>query len=114
MGGEAIKSLQIYLELDRNGMHVQQITHAQAPPEIDRRYPDMQVTYIEDDFWQKLCWNSIVLRPLVNLLFFRHAAKVAQRLIENYPNAVVHYKCACIARNPALSRCRMRRWSSGL
>lgn len=48
MGGEAIKALQIYQELDKKGIEVHQVTHARVRPEIERDFPQMSVSYVED------------------------------------------------------------------
>ena len=48
MGGEAIKALQIYLELKRQRIRVHQITHERVKPELDSKYPDMEVSYLSD------------------------------------------------------------------
>jgi len=91
MGGEAIKSLQIYLELEALGVPVHQITHGRVRDEISRRYPEMSVDYIDDDWLQRLLWKSVVLRPLVGLVFFRKAAALAKSVVAGHRNAVVHY-----------------------
>src|SRR6266550_1835961 len=77
MGGEAIKALQIYQELERQGIEVQQITHDRVKRELDSKFPRMHVTYVKDTFLQRFFWKSRVLRPLVGLHFQRRAARLA-------------------------------------
>jgi glycosyltransferase involved in cell wall biosynthesis len=91
MGGEAIKSLQIYLELATRGISVHQITHSRVRNEMKQKYPEISISYIEDDWLQRLLWKSVVLRLFLNVVFFRRAAALAEVLVKKYPNAVVHY-----------------------
>lgn len=52
MGGEAIKSLQIYQFLVDRGVDVQQITHSRVREELNHSFPEMKVIYIEET------WNA--------------------------------------------------------
>jgi glycosyltransferase involved in cell wall biosynthesis len=90
MGGEGILALQIYQELERQGVAVHQITHARVRGELGDRFPDMNVSYIEDDWLQVACWRSVVLRSFVGLIFQRRASRLARELSQDHPNAVVH------------------------
>ena len=91
MGGEAIKAIQIYFELDRQGVDVHQITHARVRKEIAARYPNLRVYYLEDTLVQKILWASRVLRPVLRVSFQRRAARLASQLVATkHPGAVVH------------------------
>jgi glycosyltransferase involved in cell wall biosynthesis len=91
MGGEAIKALQIYLELEKQGVPVHQITHERARKELERSFPQMHVTYIPDTFLEKLLYRAKLFEQLLNFIFLRSAAKAAQKLLQQNPNAVVHF-----------------------
>jgi len=91
MGGEAIKALQIYLELDKQGVPVHQITHERARLELERSFPQMHVTYIPDTLLEKLLYRAKLFEQLLNFIFMRSAAKKAQELLKQNPGAVVHF-----------------------
>jgi len=91
MGGEAIKALQIYLELEKQGVRVHQITHERARPELERNYPEMSVSYIPDTLLEKLIYRAKLFEQLLNYIFMRSAAKKAQQILKQSPNAVVHF-----------------------
>lgn len=91
MGGEAIKSLQIYFELERRGVRVHLVTHSRVRREIAARWPTMSVSYVEDDWVQILAWRSVLLRPAVSLVFQLRARTLVEGLLQRYPGAVVHY-----------------------
>ena len=91
MGGEAIKSLQIYFELERRGVGVHLVTHSRVREEVARRWPAMKVDYVEDDWLQLLAWRSVLLRPALALIFQHRARPLVERLLHRYPGAVVHY-----------------------
>src|ERR1700722_16528848 len=80
MGGEAIKALQIYLELDRQGVEVHQIAHERVREELTAKFPKMRVTYLEDDLLQKALWASKAGRPVVRLVFQKRAARAADAI----------------------------------
>ena len=90
MGGEAIKSWQIYQALERRGVPVHQITHARCRDELRRRMPEMRVSFVEDDWLQVLLWRTKVFRSGIGLIFQSRAARLARRLIAEQPGAVVH------------------------
>lgn len=90
MGGEAIKAIQIYLELQRQGVDVYQITHARVRTEIEKKYPNIKAYYLEDTAWQKFLWASRVLRPILRISFQKRAARYAERLLAKHPGAIVH------------------------
>lgn len=60
MGGEVIEVLQIYLELERMGFEVHQITHERVRNEIDKNYPNMEVKYVKDDLIQKVAMDELL------------------------------------------------------
>lgn len=91
MGGEAIKSLQIYLELERQGVGVHQVTHDRVKHEIDRSWPGMRVSYVRDTWPYRLVWSSIVFRPAAGLMFQWGAREKIRELLRNHPRAIVHY-----------------------
>ena len=91
MSGEAIKALQIYEELTAHGVPVHQITHERCRHELSRKFPDMQVTYVRDTrFQQKLCAIPL-LKWFMAPLFMYEAARIAQRMVDENPHAIVHY-----------------------
>ena len=90
MGGEAIKALQIYLELQRQGVDVTQITHARVRREIEAKYPQIKAVYLEDSGVQRFLWASRIFRPLLYVSFMRAATKRAAALAKGRPGAVVH------------------------
>src|SRR4051812_7093629 len=91
MGGEAIKALQIYQELDRQGVEVHQITHNRVQRELETKFPRMHVTYIKDTFIQRLFWKSRIFRPLLAMHFQWYAAKLARRMSGRDGRTVIHY-----------------------
>jgi glycosyltransferase involved in cell wall biosynthesis len=91
MGGEAIKAIQIWKELARQGVPVHQVTHERVKPELDAKLPHLSASYVKDGFWQRFYWKSKILRPVVTLIFNYQAAKIARELARKHPNAVIHY-----------------------
>jgi glycosyltransferase involved in cell wall biosynthesis len=91
MGGEAIKALQIYLELDRQGVRVHQITHERVKPELTQNFPQMSVSYIADTATEKLLYRGTIFEQFLNMLFLRSAAKQAAKILRENPGALVHF-----------------------
>jgi len=93
MGGEAIKALQIYLELDRQGVRVHQITHERARKELESTFPAMHVSYIPDTSVEKALYKGKLFEQLLNYIFLRSASKKARELLARNPNkdAIVHF-----------------------
>jgi glycosyltransferase involved in cell wall biosynthesis len=91
MGGEAIKALQIYLELKRQGVWVHQITHERVKAELESRFPDMQVSFVKDTNLQKGLNRIAPLAPLLNVVFLWRARQLAQTILKDRPDAVVHF-----------------------
>jgi len=61
MGGEAIKSLQICLELTLRGARVHQVTHERVKAELSRSFPGISVSYVKDTWLQKLAFRGGML-----------------------------------------------------
>ena len=91
MGGEAIKSLQIYQNLVDAGVDVHQITHSRVRDELNENYPEMKVSYIEESKLDGFLWATKIFRYVVNPLFMYRAARLARELIAQTPGAVIHY-----------------------
>jgi glycosyltransferase involved in cell wall biosynthesis len=91
MGGEAIKALQIYLELERQGVSVHQVTHERVKQELDRKFPQMSVSYISDTRIEKLLHRGRIFEQLLNMVFLHAAARQVKRLLTEWPRAVVHF-----------------------
>jgi glycosyltransferase involved in cell wall biosynthesis len=100
MGGEAIKALQILLELRRRGAQVRQVTHERVKAELDRNFPDMRVSYVKDTWTQKLAYragllnpllSAVVAAPLISIVFQRRAARLVRALLKDSPGAIVHF-----------------------
>jgi glycosyltransferase involved in cell wall biosynthesis len=91
MGGQAIKALQIWLELDKRHIPVHLITHRRAKWEIDKKFAHLTASYTPDSPLQRWMWKTRVLRPILGLLFQWQAAKLASELVKQHPGAIVHY-----------------------
>jgi glycosyltransferase involved in cell wall biosynthesis len=91
MGGEAIKALQIYLELSRQGVNVHQITHERVKEELERKFPGMRVSYVKDTGLQKAIHRIPPLAPFLNLIFQWRAARVISGLLSVGSDSVVHF-----------------------
>lgn len=91
MGGEAIKALQTCLELQKRNLPYHQITHERVRRIMGEKFPQIPVSFVAETPVQAFLWKSVILRPLVKLIFQRNAAKVATELLKQHPGAVVHY-----------------------
>lgn len=91
MGGEAIKALQIYMELERQGVRVHQITHERVRNELTRNFPAMRVSYTSDTRLQKLLYRIKISEQLLNLEFLYDACRLAKVLLKENPDALVHF-----------------------
>jgi glycosyltransferase involved in cell wall biosynthesis len=89
-GGEAIKALQIYLELAKQGVKVHQVTHVRVKAELDKKFPDMSVTYVPDTRLEKALYRSPLFEQTLNRAFLKAAMKVVEDLLTWNPKAVVH------------------------
>ncbi len=94
MGGEAIKAIQIYLELERQGVRVRQLTHDRVRFEMEKNYPTMKVTYIPD-FWedpvQRFVLKFRATQWLLTLVFYWRASQYIRKLAKEEPDLIVHY-----------------------
>ena len=90
-GGESIKALQIYQSLAARGVRVHQVTHSRVRDELARSMPGMQVSFVEEDRADGFLWRSRFLRGLSTPYFMKRAARIAQRLVDENPGAIVHY-----------------------
>ena len=99
MGGEAIKALQIYLELVQRGARVQQVTHERVKAELTRNFPQMNVSYVKDTWLQKTAYRagllnpllSVVSDPLILIAFQWRAARLVKALFKDNPGSIVHF-----------------------
>ena len=91
MGGEAIKALQIYLELKRQGVRVHQVTHDRVKPELDRKYPDMEVSYVKDSKLEQTIVGIGPLTPFLNPIFLWKATRLAKKALKQNPGSVIHF-----------------------
>jgi glycosyltransferase involved in cell wall biosynthesis len=91
MGGEAIKALQIYLELERQGVLVHQVTHDRVKPELDRKYPEMRVSYVKDSKLEQTLVRIGPLSPLLNPIFLWKATRLAKQVLKQHPGSVIHF-----------------------
>ncbi len=90
MGGEAIKALQIYHSLVAQGVDVHQVVHSRVRDELSANFPEMRVSYVEDDRLDILLAKNPVLAFFSTPYFMARAAKVARKLAAEHPGAVVH------------------------
>ncbi|WP_422291715.1 glycosyltransferase family 4 protein [Candidatus Binatus sp.] len=100
MGGEAIKALQISLELTLRGARVHQVTHERVKAELDRNFPQMCVSYVKDTWTQKIAYragllnpllSAIISAPLISIIFQRRAVRLVQALLRDCPESIVHF-----------------------
>jgi glycosyltransferase involved in cell wall biosynthesis len=91
MGGEAIKALQIYLELERQGVRVHQITHERVRNELTKNFPQMSVSYISDTNLEKMLYRGKIFEQLLNLVFLHAAAREAKKVLKQSPDALIHF-----------------------
>jgi glycosyltransferase involved in cell wall biosynthesis len=99
MGGEAIKALQIYLELSRRGAKVHQITHERVKTELGEKFPEMSVSYIKDSLLEKLLFRWGSLNPVMNMvtgwviamIFQYRGARLVRKILRDKPGYLVHF-----------------------
>jgi glycosyltransferase involved in cell wall biosynthesis len=91
MGGQAIKSFQIWQELVKRGIRTHQITHDRVKGELQAKFPDLPLHYVKDTRLQQLIWKVSALRPLVRIIFQWRAAQMARELLKTEPGAIVHF-----------------------
>lgn len=90
-GGEAMKALQLYLALEKQGVPVRQLAHARVQRELALKYPHMNVTFLKDDWLDSLLLRSKVLWPLIHTYFYWRAARFIRRMPPSDRRMVVHY-----------------------
>lgn len=78
MGGEAIKALQIFEEMQSRIGNVVQITHVRNKAELSRHRHADRVVYLADDIVDRMLWKSFVLRPFMTLWFSYRAIRCAE------------------------------------
>ncbi|MBS1821270.1 MAG: glycosyltransferase family 4 protein [Acidobacteria bacterium] len=91
MGGEAIKALQIYRELEKQGVSAHQITHERVRLEMAKSFPEMKVSYIAETMTERLLYRGKIFEQLLNYLFFCSAARHARTLLKENPGALIHF-----------------------
>ena len=100
MGGEAIKSLQICLELSLRGARVHQVTHERVKEELTRSFPSISVSYVKDTWLQKLAYRcgtlnplveAVMSNPLIAIMFQRRAVRLVQAQLRDHPESIVHF-----------------------
>lgn len=79
MGGEAIKALQIFQELGKLHPNTVQITHGRNRAEIER-LGLKNVEFVDDTRWMLFIYHSVILRPLMDVLFSAHAVRLAEKI----------------------------------
>lgn len=109
MGGEAIKALQIYLELERQGVRVHQVTHIRVKAELDRKFPTMNVSYVPDTRLEKLLYRGSLFEQTLNRYFLQAALKHVATFLPQNPTAIVHITSPVspILRYPSLPSSRV-------
>ncbi len=91
MGGEAIKALQIYQELARQGVRVHQVTHERVKPELDRKFPELSVSYVRDGWVQKALARIGPLPLVLEMIFLGKAVGLIKQLAQERPGSIVHF-----------------------
>ncbi|MDP4023745.1 glycosyltransferase [Methylobacterium sp. NEAU 140] len=91
MGGEAIKSLQIFQDLKNLNPNVIQITHGRNVAEAERLKLN-SVYFVHDDFIMICLWRSVVGRWLLDYWFMRQAIRLAHRLVpeDHIGDVIIH------------------------
>lgn len=90
MGGEALKALQIHLELRALGYEVRQVTHARVRDELARDHPELDVVYVEDDALQAWLYR-LRIGPALGLLNAWQLHRLARRTARGFGPSVVHF-----------------------
>jgi glycosyltransferase involved in cell wall biosynthesis len=80
MGGEAMKALQIFLELRRMAPQTLQITHARNRAELSARSDMAQVRWVEDTAVSRALWRVPPLRALLGPWFSWQSVRLASRI----------------------------------
>lgn len=89
MGGEAMKALQIFLEMRRLAPQTVQITHARNRTELSAR-PDMaNVRWVEDTALSRALWRIRPLRALLDPWFSWQSVTLAGHMAGEHPGRTV-------------------------
>ncbi len=92
MGGEAIKAFQFFQYLLTQGLDAVLLSHARNRAELSQAFPADRVVFVEDTPPQRFLWKSVVLRPLVPVLFHLAVARWVRRSCDP-DRTVLHYLC---------------------
>jgi len=102
MGGEALKALQIHLELRAMGYEVRQVTHDRVRTELTRDYPDLRVDYGADSPMQ-MRMNALGLGQALAFWNAWQLHRVAERVAAEWKPDIVHFTAPI---SPVLPRFR--------
>lgn len=80
MGGEAIKALQIFRELQRTHGNVLQITHGRNRAEVLHRLRLEPVELVDDTATALFLWRTVIFRWLLDYWFSRKAIALAEKI----------------------------------
>lgn len=90
MGGEALKALQIHLELRAMGYRVRQVAHARVRDEMARDHSELDIAYVEDDKLQAWLYRARI-GPALGLLNAWQLHRLAVRTAAAFAPFVVHF-----------------------
>lgn len=82
MGGEAMKALQIFVEVQKVALNTVQITHARNRTELGHHALAANVLFIEDSWLDKLLWKSVALRSVMTTWFSYRAVRLAEKVAD--------------------------------
>jgi len=85
MGGEAIKALQIFEELNDLIGDVTQITHIRNKREMSAHRLFSRMDFLDDDLVDRFLWRTVVLRVLMTPWFSYRAVRRAEQLAAKMP-----------------------------
>ncbi len=93
MSGEAIKAFQYVKHLTKIGADLTIISHARSRGQFEEASPGARVIFIEDDFWQRNIWRTVLFRQMVTIPFFRRVRTLVKELSAEHPEMIFHYLC---------------------
>jgi glycosyltransferase involved in cell wall biosynthesis len=100
MGGEAIKAYQFFEYLLAQGTDAYLCTHGRCRADLEGRFPEERIIFINDDAIFLAIWKSKLLRGAISLYFHYRAKKV---LIEKgFSSAIWHFLCPISPVEPRL------------
>jgi glycosyltransferase involved in cell wall biosynthesis len=82
MGGEAMKALQIFIEIQALISSTIQITHSRNRSELSGHALASRVFYVEDDKIDRFLWRTTIFRPFMTTWFSNRAVKLAEKLAD--------------------------------